>query len=64
MVCSCYSAIGKMDGRSSEGRGFEPESGALLFVDMKISNQHHAACCSSALLATLSSFMFLCVFGA
>ena len=38
-------------------------SGNLLFVEMKISNPPHAACCSRALLATLSRFIFLCVWG-
>ena len=47
----------------SEGREFEPVSGALSFVGMKIPNQLHAACCSWALLATLIRFIFLCVFG-
>ena len=37
-------------------------SGTFPFVDMKISNEHHAACWR-ALLATLSCFMFLCVWG-
>ena len=36
-------------------------SGTLLFVDMKISNQHNSACCSRAPLATLSRFIFPCV---
>ena len=58
------SAVGKIEGRCFEVRGFEPVSGTLLFADMKISNQSHTACCSSELLATLSCFMFLCVFGA
>ena len=47
----------------SEGRGSESVSGTLPFVDMKISNQHHAACCSRVLLATLIRYMFFCVFG-
>ena len=34
-------------------------SGNLPFVDIKFSNKHHAACCSRALLATLSRFLFL-----
>ena len=63
MVCSHYSAVGKMEDCYSEGRGSESVSGTLPSVDMKISNQHHAACCSRALLATLIRFMFLCVFG-
>ena len=63
MVCSHNSAVGKMEDCYSDGRGFESVSGTLPFVDMKISNQHHAACCSRALLATLIRFMFLCVFG-
>ena len=63
MVCSRYSAVGKMEDCYSECRRFEHVSGTLAFVDMKISNQHHATCCSRALLATLSRFIFLCVWG-
>ena len=37
MVCSRYSTVGKME-NYSECRGFEPVSGALAFVDTKISN--------------------------
>ena len=40
----------------SEGRGLETASGSLPFVDMKISTQHNAACCSRAILATRVSF--------
>ena len=61
MVCR-YSAVGKMEDCYFEDRGFEAVSGNLRFVHIKISNQHHAACCSSSLLATLSCF-FSCVFG-
>ena len=43
MVCSCYSAVGKMEDCYSECRGSEHVSGTVAFVDMKISNQHHAA---------------------
>ena len=57
MVCSRYTAVGKMEDCYSEGRGFEPVSGTLAFVDMKISNKHHAACCSRELLATLIRFV-------
>ena len=60
MECSRHSAVGKMEDGYSEGRGFEPVSGTLAFVGMKISNLQHAACCSGALLATLSRCMFLC----
>ena len=52
MICSRYSTVGRMEDCYSEGRGFKPVSGKLPFVDMKISNQHHAAC-SRAFLATL-----------
>ena len=60
-ICSGYSAVGKMEDCYSEGRGFERVSGTLPFVDIKISKQHLVACCSRALLATLSCFVFLCV---
>ena len=60
VVCSRYSAVGMMDCHS-EGRDFEPVSGILAFEDKKMSNPYHAACCSGALLATLSRFMFLYV---
>ena len=63
MVCSCYSTVGQMKNCYSECRGFEPVSGTLIFVDIKISNKNNAACCSRALLATLSCFIFLCVWG-
>ena len=63
MVCNRYSAVSKMEDCYSESRRFEPVSGALLFVEMKISNPPFAACFSRALLATLSRFTFLCVFG-
>ena len=63
MVCSRYSSVGKMENCYSEGRGFEPVSGTLTFVDMKIYNQPHAACFLRAPLATLSRFMFLCAWG-
>ena len=36
------SAVGKMEDGYSEGRGFERVLGTFPFVDMKISNQHHA----------------------
>ena len=52
MVCNRYSAVGEMEDCYSEGRGFEPASGSLPFVDMKISIQHNAASCSRAILAT------------
>ena len=64
MVCSRYSAVGNMGDCHSEGPRFEPVSGTFAFVDfvdIKISYQQQAACFSRALLATLSRFMFLCV---
>ena len=60
MVCNRYSAVGEMEDCYSEGRGFEPASGSLPFVDMKISTQHNAAC-SRAILATRVS-LCSCVF--
>ena len=50
-----------MNDCQSGGRGFELVSGTLIFVDMKISDQHHLAGCSRALLATLSRPMFIIV---
>ena len=61
MVCSRYSTVGRIEDCYSEGRGFKPVSGNLQFVDIKISHQRHAACCSRAILATLGRFVFLCV---
>ena len=61
MVCNGYSAVGEMEDFYSEGRGFEPASGSLPFVDMKISTQHNAACYSRAILATL--YVPVCVWG-
>ena len=50
-----------MEDCNSEVQEFETVSGTLTFVDINISNQHPVACCSRALLATLSLFMFVCV---
>ena len=58
---SRYSAGGKMEDCYSEVQELETAWGTLTFVDIKISNQHPVACCSRALLATLSPFMFVCV---
>ena len=43
-----------MEHCNSEGRGVEPVSSTPPFVDVKISNEHIAACCSRELLATTS----------
>ena len=51
MVCSRYSAVGKMEDCYSEGRKSESVSGTLPFVDIKIYSQNHATCCSRAFLA-------------
>ena len=61
MVYSRYSAGGKMEDCYSEVQEFETVLGTLTFVDIKFSNQQRVACCSRALLATLSLFMFVCV---
>ena len=61
MVGSRYRAVGKVEDCYSAVQEFETVSGTLTFVDIKISNQHPVACCSRALLATLSLFMFVCV---
>ena len=50
-----------MEDCDSEVQEFEPMLGTLPFVDLKISNQQPVACCSRALLATLSLFLFVCV---
>ena len=50
-----------MENCDSEVQEFETVSGTLTFVAIKISNQHPVACCSRALLAMLSLFMFVCV---
>ena len=63
VVFSRYSAVVKTEDCYSEGRGFQIVSVNLRFVEIKISNQRHAAYCLRALLATLSRFMFLCVCG-
>ena len=47
----------------SEDRGFEPVSGTLPLVDIIFFNQHYAACCARSLIATLSRFTFLYVWG-
>ena len=59
---SRYSAGGKMEDCYTEVQELETASGTLTFVDIKISSQHPVACCSRALLATLSLFMFVCEF--
>ena len=61
MVGSRYRPVGKVEDCYSAVQEFETVSGTLTFVDIKISNQHPVACCSRALLATLSLFMFVCV---
>ena len=63
VVCSRYSAVGKMEDCYSDVRGSETVSGTLPIVDVKVSNQHHDACCSRARLATLIRFIILSVFG-
>ena len=44
----------------SEGRGFDPESGTLLFVDMKFSNQHHSGFCSGFSWSVESFYVAVC----
>ena len=61
MVGSRYRAVGKVEDFYSAVQELETVSGTLTFVDIKTSNQHPVACCSRALLATLSLFMFVCV---
>ena len=57
---SRYRAVGKVEDCYSAVQELETVSGTLTFVDIKIFNPHPVACCSRALLATLSPFVFVC----
>ena len=51
-----------MEDCCSEGQEFELILSPFLSVGMKFSNQHHAVCCSRALLATrVSLCSFVCL---
>ena len=62
MVCSGYSAVGKMDDCYSEGRGFATLSGTFPFADIKISSTISClAFESNSCDASLCMFLFVCL---
>ena len=60
MVCSYYNTVGKMEDCFSEGRGFDPESGTLLFVERKSSIQRLSAFCSGFSCSVESFYVAMC----